>query len=59
MRDDLDSMGLTCHWWRKCQDRKTGRELLRGCCNAPSPEGWNKRVIIIREHVVFAEWGTM
>ena len=23
---------------------KAGGELLRGCCNAPSPEGWNKRL---------------
>lgn len=31
-------MGLTCQWWRKCQDT-VGRELLRSRCNVPSPLG--------------------
>ncbi len=28
-------------------DSEVGEELLRGCCNAPSPEGWNKGVIMV------------
>ncbi len=26
---------------------KAGEELLIGCCNSPSPEGWTKRVTMI------------
>ena len=33
VREDLDAMGLTCHWWRKCSDRErwkgTIEKLLR------------------------------
>lgn len=35
----MDSMGLTCYWWRKCQDKEDGKEILRSCCNAPDPLG--------------------
>ncbi len=28
VRDDLDSVGLTCHWWRKCQDREGWKGIL-------------------------------
>ncbi len=32
---------------------KAGEESLRGFCNASSPEGWNKRVIIIKKIETF------
>ena len=28
VRDDLDSMGLSCHWWRKCQDRAGWKGII-------------------------------
>ena len=41
VREDLDHIGLTYHWWRKCQDRSPGNKYLRSCYNAPSTFlGW-------------------
>ena len=28
VRDDLDSMGLTCHWYRQCQVREVSKGTI-------------------------------
>ena len=48
VREDLDSKGLTWHWWRKCPDREGWKGIIEKLLQQPSPLGLEKRVISTR-----------